>query len=127
MKTPNLTETTESKLPESGTRCTDVLSDTLQGYAGIHQAEFDLQNGHLNLSFDPNVLNNEYALSLVRKASRQARRTVWQNLAFSMAVIFVLVFTIFGANLPLPLGVVGHEGSTVLVVLNGLRLLAYHL
>lgn len=55
-----------------------------------------------------------YAIGL----ARQARRTVWQNLAFSMAVILVLVFTAFGANLPLPLGVVGHEGSTVLVVLN---------
>lgn len=64
-----------------------------------------------------------YAIGL----ARQARRTVWQNLAFSMAVILVLVFTAFGANLPLPVGVVGHEGSTVLVVLNGLRLLAYHL
>ena len=72
MTTLNLTETTKSELPKSGTRCTDVLSDTLQGYAGIHQAEFDLQNGHLNLTYDPDILNNEHALSLVRKASRQA-------------------------------------------------------
>jgi Zn2+/Cd2+-exporting ATPase len=35
------------------------------------------------------------------------------------------VVSAFGLNLPLPMGVVGHEGSTVLVVLNGLRLLAY--
>ncbi len=57
--------------------------------------------------------------------ARRARRTVWQNLTFSLAVIVVLVAMAFGANLPLPLGVVGHEGSTVLVVLNGLRLLGY--
>jgi Cd2+/Zn2+-exporting ATPase len=62
-----------------------------------------------------------YAVSLARRA----RRTVWQNLAFSLAVIVLLVVTAFGAHLPLPLGVVGHEGSTVLVVLNGLRLLGY--
>jgi Cd2+/Zn2+-exporting ATPase len=62
-----------------------------------------------------------YAIGL----ARQARRIVWQNLAFSMAVIVVLVIGAFGAQLPLPLGVVGHEGSTVLVVLNGLRLLGY--
>ena len=37
----------------------------------------------------------------------------------------MLVAGAFGANLPLPLGVVGHEGSTVLVVLNGLRLLGF--
>jgi Cd2+/Zn2+-exporting ATPase len=62
-----------------------------------------------------------YAIGLARRA----RRTVWQNLAFSLAVIVFLISSAFGANLPLPLGVVGHEGSTVLVVLNGLRLLGY--
>lgn len=62
-----------------------------------------------------------YAIGLARKA----RRVVWQNLAFALAVIVLLVASAFGANLPLPLGVVGHEGSTVLVVLNGLRLLGY--
>ena len=72
MTIPNLTETSEIELPESGTRCTDVLSDTLKGYAGIHQAEFDVENGHLNLTYDSQILSDEYALSLVRKASRQA-------------------------------------------------------
>jgi len=62
-----------------------------------------------------------YAIGL----ARQARRTVWQNLAFALGVIVLLVATTFGAQLPLPLGVIGHEGSTVLVVLNGLRLLGY--
>jgi len=62
-----------------------------------------------------------YTIGLAKKA----RTTVWQNLGFSMAVIMFLVVTTFGADLPLPFGVVGHEGSTVLVVLNGLRLLAY--
>jgi Cd2+/Zn2+-exporting ATPase len=64
-----------------------------------------------------------YAIGL----ARQARRVVWQNLTFSMAIILLLIVSAFGANLPLPLGVVGHEGSTVLVVLNGLRLLRYRL
>jgi Cd2+/Zn2+-exporting ATPase len=40
-------------------------------------------------------------------------------------VIVALVILTFVANLRLPLGVVGHEGSTLLVVLNGLRLLLY--
>ena len=57
--------------------------------------------------------------------ARQARKVVWQNLTFSMAVIVLLVAGAFGADLALPLGVVGHEGSTVLVVLNGLRLLGF--
>ena len=62
-----------------------------------------------------------YALAL----SRQARRIVWQNLSFSLAVIVLLVAMTFGADLPLPLGVVGHEGSTLIVVANGLRLLTF--
>jgi cation transport ATPase len=45
------------------------------------------------------------------------------NLAFAATVITVLVaWDIFG-TLPLPLGVAGHEGSTIVVALNGLRLL----
>ena len=46
---------------------------------------------------------------------------VWQNLAFSLGVIVLLVATAFGVNPPLLLGVVDHEGSMVLVVFNGLR------
>lgn len=57
--------------------------------------------------------------------ARQAQRIVRQNLTFALAVIVLLVASAFGLNLPLPLGVVGHEGSTVIVVLNGLRLLGY--
>ncbi len=62
-----------------------------------------------------------HAIGLAKKA----RRVVFQNLTFALAVIVLLVTSAFGAYLPLPLGVVGHEGSTVLVVLNGLRLLVY--
>jgi Cd2+/Zn2+-exporting ATPase len=68
-----------------------------------------------------NLAHLPYAIGL----ARQARRTVWQNLAFSLAVIVLLVATAFGAQLPLTLGVIGHEGSTVVVVLNGLRLLGF--
>lgn len=57
--------------------------------------------------------------------ARRAEKVVWQNLIFALAVIIVLIASAFGANLPLPIGVFGHEGSTVLVVLNGLRLLRY--
>jgi Cd2+/Zn2+-exporting ATPase len=57
--------------------------------------------------------------------ARRARRVVWQNLAFAVAVMAVLVVSALGFELPLPLGVLGHEGSTVLVCLNGLRLLGF--
>ena len=57
--------------------------------------------------------------------SQRTRRVVYQNLAFALAVIVVLIISALGWQLPLPLGVVGHEGSTVLVCLNGLRLLGF--
>ena len=60
-----------------------------------------------------------YAVSL----SQRTRRTILQNLGFSLTVIIVLVTTTLIHGIPLPLGVVGHEGSTIIVVLNGLRLL----
>jgi Cd2+/Zn2+-exporting ATPase len=56
--------------------------------------------------------------------ARQARRVLRQNLVFATGVIAVLLAATFGFRLALPAGVVGHEGSTVLVCLNGLRLLA---
>ncbi len=54
------------------------------------------------------------------RLSQRARRVVWQNITISLAVIVVLVLGTFFINLPLPVGVFGHEGSTVVVVLNGL-------
>jgi len=57
--------------------------------------------------------------------SRRTRTVVFQNLTFALAVIVVLIISALGFHLPLPLGVVGHEGSTVLVCLNGLRLLSF--
>jgi len=62
-----------------------------------------------------------YALAI----SKAARRIVRQNLGFAMIVIVVLVIGALYESLRLPLGVIGHEGSTVLVCLNGLRLLAF--
>jgi Cd2+/Zn2+-exporting ATPase len=62
-----------------------------------------------------------YTLAL----SRRTRTVVYQNLTFALGVIVVLVISALGFQLPLPLGVVGHEGSTVLVCLNGLRLLGF--
>lgn len=60
-----------------------------------------------------------YALTL----SKRAQRIVRQNIAFALGVIVVLVGFALTIGIPLPLGVVGHEGSTLIVVMNGLRLL----
>ncbi|WP_242613777.1 heavy metal translocating P-type ATPase [Herbihabitans rhizosphaerae] len=55
--------------------------------------------------------------------SRRARRVVVANLVIAFTFIAVLATWDLLGTLPLPLGVAGHEGSTVLVGLNGLRLL----
>jgi Cd2+/Zn2+-exporting ATPase len=64
-------------------------------------------------------------IPLLLGMARHARRVLIQNLTFATAVIVLLVAATLGLHLALPLGVVGHEGSTVLVCLNGLRLLVY--
>ncbi|MFG2226645.1 heavy metal translocating P-type ATPase [Streptomyces sp. NPDC048644] len=63
------------------------------------------------------------ALPAVMALSRRARRLVVQNLCIASVCITALVVWDLVGHLPLPLGVLGHEGSTVLVGLNGLRLL----
>lgn len=55
--------------------------------------------------------------------SRRCRAVIRQNVAISLGVVIFLALSAIGAILPLPLGVLGHEGSTLLVVLNSLRLL----
>ncbi|RDI55371.1 heavy metal translocating P-type ATPase [Nocardia mexicana] len=56
--------------------------------------------------------------------SRRAKRIVVANLVIAASFITVLVVWDLAGHLPLPLGVAGHEGSTVIVGLNGMRLLA---
>lgn len=60
-----------------------------------------------------------YAIEL----SKRMNRVVKQNIAFAIAVIVMLIISNFFEAINLPFGVVGHEGSTILVILNGLRLL----
>lgn len=62
-------------------------------------------------------------LAYVRNLSRRSNRIIWQNITFALGVIVVLVTANFLVGVPLPLGVVAHEGSTLIVVFNGLRLL----
>ncbi|WP_344343855.1 HAD-IC family P-type ATPase, partial [Kitasatospora putterlickiae] len=63
------------------------------------------------------------AVPAVVALSRRARRLVVQNLVIAGTAITLLVVWDLAGTLPLPLGVAGHEGSTVIVGLNGLRLL----
>ncbi len=55
--------------------------------------------------------------------ARRTQRIVKQNMIFAVTVILTLILSNFLQGIALPFGVVGHEGSTILVILNGLRLL----
>jgi P-type E1-E2 ATPase len=85
---------------------------------GYHGADLALT------SADVLVRDDLTAVAPLIALSRRARRIVTANLVIAGTFITVLViWDVFG-HLPLPLGVAGHEGSTVIVGLNGLRLLA---
>ena len=80
--------------------------------AAIEQAEVVLINDRLE-----NFL-------VARELSVQSRRIIRQNIALSLGTILVMaVVSLTVSRLPLSVGVAVHEGSTVLVVLNSLRLL----
>ncbi|ASB89868.1 heavy metal translocating P-type ATPase [Bacillus sonorensis] len=67
--------------------------------------------------------NDLTGLTKMIRLSRKMNRIIKQNIVFSLAVICLLICSNFLQILDLPLGVIGHEGSTLLVILNGLRLL----
>jgi len=85
---------------------------------GRHGSDLALQTADVVL-----VRDELDALPLVINLSRRARAAVRQNLVLAGAAILGLIGWDLLGHLPLPLGVAGHEGGTVLVGLNGLRLL----
>jgi Cd2+/Zn2+-exporting ATPase len=83
--------------------------------AALEQAEVVLMNDRIE-----NFL-------LARLLSVQAKRIINQNIVVALGTVVVMVCTAFFFPVPLTLGVAAHEGSTLLVVLNSLRLLALKL
>jgi Cd2+/Zn2+-exporting ATPase len=61
----------------------------------------------------------EHAIRL----GRRAQGVVKQNIVFALSFVVILLILNFAGNMTLPFGVLGHEGSTVIVTLSGLRLL----
>ncbi len=62
-------------------------------------------------------------LATAIRLGRRSQRVVKQNIVFALSFIVLLLVANFVSQITLPVGVVGHEGSTVLVTLSGLRLL----
>jgi cation transport ATPase len=85
---------------------------------GGHGSDLALQSADAVL-----VRDDLATLPAIIALSKRARRLMIANLGVAAAFITVLVTWDLVGHLPLPLGVAGHEGSTVIVGLNGLRLL----
>ncbi len=57
--------------------------------------------------------------------SRYCRRIIRQNLSISLGIVLLLGLAALGSWIPLTVGVLGHEGSTIIVVANSLRILFF--
>jgi Cd2+/Zn2+-exporting ATPase len=97
-----------------------LAAATLGIAMGAAGTDVALETADIVLMSD-DLANIPYLLQL----SRRTRQTLVQNLVFALGVILILIGAVLGFALALPLSVIGHEGSTVLVSLNGLRLLAF--
>ncbi len=69
------------------------------------------------------MADNLEKLQQAIRLGRRAQAIVKQNIVFALSFIVVLLVANFAFNITMPLGVIGHEGSTVIVTLSGLRLL----
>jgi len=85
---------------------------------GVAGSEVALQAAEVALLSD-----NMERLAEAQRLARRTARIIRQNLTFALGAMIVLVIGGAFFELPLPLAVLGHEGGTLLVVLNGLRLL----
>ncbi len=67
--------------------------------------------------------NDLKKFSYAHKVSKRLNKIVWQNITFSMFIVALLVILNLFGKMDIAIGVIAHEGSTLIVILNGLRML----
>lgn len=77
----------------------------------LEMADLALVNNQLNNLVDAHAL------------SQKMQRVIWENITIALLVVVLLMISVFTGWAGITLGVIVHEGSTLLVILNGLRLL----
>ena len=85
---------------------------------GLRGSDAVLEQADVVLTYDKlESLLDAYHLS------RRCHSIIRQNLAISLGVVILLGFAAMGSWIPLTMGVLGHEGSTIVVVMNSMRIL----
>ncbi|WP_442601543.1 heavy metal translocating P-type ATPase [Paenibacillus sp. KN14-4R] len=97
--------------PALATATVGIAMGVMGSDAALETADMILMNDDLKKIHEAIVLG------------RRLKKIVKMNMVFALTIIASLIISNFVIGVPLPLGVIGHEGSTILVILNGLRLL----
>ncbi|KFN93446.1 heavy metal transporting ATPase [Tetragenococcus muriaticus PMC-11-5] len=67
--------------------------------------------------------NDLLKFEYVHKLAKKLNQIVWQNIIFAMGIVLLLSGLNIIGQMNIGLGVLAHEGSTLIVLVNGLRLL----
>jgi Cd2+/Zn2+-exporting ATPase len=99
-----------------------MIGDGINDAPALTISDVSVSSDTADMVFMNNKLVN---LKKMINLSKKMRTITMENVIFSISVIvFLLTLNLFGL-VEIPLGVLAHEGSTILVILNSLRLLIY--